>query len=66
MAQEKAQELLDRVRELKLEGIDTQISVSIGIASAPTYGRTFESLSASADEAMYEIKNGGKGGFALR
>ena len=66
MAQEKAQELLDRVRELKLEGIDTQISVSIGIASAPTYGRTFESLSASADEAMYEIKTGGKGGFALR
>lgn len=66
MAQEKAQELLDRVQSLKLEGIDARISVSIGISTAPSHGRTFESLSASADEAMYEIKNGGKGGFALR
>lgn len=66
MAHEKAQELLDRVKELKIEGIDAKISVSIGISSAPTYGRDFESLSAAADEAMYEIKNHGKGGFALR
>ncbi len=66
MAHEKAQELLDRVQALKIEGIDAKISVSIGISSAPSYGRTFETLSAAADEAMYEIKNHGKGGFALR
>ncbi|MCI9157293.1 MAG: diguanylate cyclase [Lawsonibacter sp.] len=66
MARQKAQELLDRVRELKLEGIDTRISVSIGISTAPAHGRTYEKLCASADEAMYEIKNGGKGGYAMR
>ena len=67
MAREKAQELLDRVRELRIEGIDhSHISVSIGISSAPSHGRTYESLSACADEAMYEIKNSGKGGYAIR
>ena len=58
--------LFRSVRELKLEGIDTRISVSIGISTAPAHGRTYEKLCASADEAMYEIKNGGKGGYAMR
>ena len=66
MVHEKAQELLDRVRSLKIEGVDVQFSVSIGVASAPTHGRTYESLSASADKALYEVKNRGKGGFAIR
>ena len=38
----------------------------MGVASAPTHGRTYESLSASADKALYEVKNRGKGGFAIR
>lgn len=66
MAEQKAQELLDRVRALKIEGIDMTAGVSIGVASAPTYGRTYESLSAVADDALYQIKKSGKGGFALR
>lgn len=65
-ARQKAQELLDRVKELHIEGINKRISISVGISRAPVDGRTFESLSAAADEAMYGIKNNGKGGFALR
>lgn len=65
-AEQKGQELLERVRTLKIEGIDTAASVSIGAASAPGCGRTYEALSAVADEALYQVKNHGKGGFLLK
>lgn len=65
MAQEKAQELLDRVRELRIEGIDAVASVSVGAARAPAHGRNYGALSVVADKALYQVKNGGKGGFAL-
>lgn len=66
LAEQKGQELLDRVRTLRIEGINTVASVSIGAASAPTYGRTYEVLSAVADEVLYQVKNSGKGGFVLK
>ena len=65
-AEQKGQELLERVRTLRIEGINTVASVSIGAASAPGCGRTYEALSAVADEALYRVKNGGKGGFLLK
>ena len=65
-AEQKGQELLERVRKLKIEGIDTAASVSIGAASAPGCGRTYEALSQAADKAMYQVKHGGKSGFVLR
>lgn len=65
-AEQKGQELLERVRTLRIEGIDTVASVSIGAASAPGCGRTYEALSAVADEALYQVKNHGKGGFLLK
>lgn len=66
VARQRAQELLDRVRDLRVEGIGAVASISIGAASAPDHGRTYEALSVVADEALYSVKNGGKGGFALR
>ena len=66
MAEEKGQELLERVRGLRVEGIETQVTVSVGAASAPALGRTYETLSLAADEAMYQVKHSGKGGFILR
>lgn len=65
-AEQKGQELLERVRALRIEGIDTVASVSIGAASAPGCGRNYETLSAVADEALYQVKNSGKGGFLLK
>lgn len=64
-AEQKGQELLTRVREMRVEGVDTAITVSVGAARAPAHGRNYESLSAVADKALYQIKNSGKGGFAL-
>ena len=66
MAEQKGQELLERVRGLRVEGIETQVTVSVGAASAPALGRTYETLSLAADEAMYQVKHSGKGGFILR
>lgn len=65
-AEQKGHELLERVRTLRIEGINTAASVSIGAASAPGCGRTYEALSAVADEALYQVKNHGKGGFLLK
>jgi diguanylate cyclase (GGDEF)-like protein len=66
LSEQKGQELLERVRGLRLEGMDIRASVSIGAAGAPSYGSTYEELSAVADEALYEVKNRGKGGFCLK
>ncbi len=65
-AEQKGEELLERVRALRIEGIDTPASVSVGAASAPFHGQTYEALSQAADEALYLVKNSGKGGFHLR
>lgn len=65
-AEQKGQELLERVRKLRIEGIDMPTSVSIGAASAPSCGRSYEALSIVADEALYEVKNRGKSGFILK
>lgn len=65
-AEQKGQELLERVRELRVDGLDAKVTVSVGAASAPAHGRTYEALSQAADEAMYQVKHSGKGGFILR
>ena len=65
-AEQKGRELLERVRDLKVDGITTAVTVSVGAASAPALGRTYEVLSQAADEAMYQVKHSGKGGFLLR
>ena len=65
-AELKGQELLERVRNLQVEGVEGPITVSVGAACAPAQGRTYETLSQAADEAMYHVKQNGKGGFTLR
>ena len=65
-AEQKGQELLERVRELRVEGVERPVTVSVGAASAPALGRTYEALSLAADEAMYQVKHSGKGGFIPR
>lgn len=40
-----------------------EVSISIGIASCPTDGKTFEALYKNADKALYYIKNKGKNSY---
>ena len=56
--QARAQELLRAVQAL-----DAGISVSIGAAYGP--GLDYEALLRLADRALYQVKSGGKNGFAL-
>lgn len=48
------------VAEQAVPGIDSRPTVSIGVVSYPTDGRTADALMISADRAMYVSKRGGK------
>ncbi|HEX5451007.1 MAG TPA: GGDEF domain-containing protein [Candidatus Limnocylindrales bacterium] len=48
------------VAEQDMPGIDAQPTVSVGVVSYPTDGRTADALMLSADRAMYASKRSGK------
>lgn len=59
-----AQKLLDTISEpYRIEEFDLTVSASIGIALYPNDGEDLESLSKSADAAMYRVKTGGRHGY---
>ena len=66
VARRKGRELQERIRGIQVEGMDRRVTVSVGAAMAPQSGTTFQALSQAADEAMYTVKQGGKGNFALK
>jgi diguanylate cyclase (GGDEF)-like protein len=60
----------ERIREriaahtfLQAEGLDTRLTVSVGVASLPDVAVTAEALIQAADEAMYHVKDRGKNGI---
>lgn len=64
-----AAELVDKVikgmDEIRPEDRDIHLSCSIGIAFYPRDGRDFYTLYRHADQALYHVKNTGKGGSAV-
>ena len=48
-----------------IDGLKINVGASIGIALYPDHGETGADLIKAADDAMYEVKKGGKNGFAL-
>ncbi|MBD9363388.1 bifunctional diguanylate cyclase/phosphodiesterase [Methylomonas fluvii] len=59
-----AQKLLDAIAEpYRIEEFDLTMSASIGIALYPDDGEDLESLSKSADVAMYRVKTDGRHGY---
>ena len=59
-----AEKLLAGIRApIDVEGIELAVGASIGISSYPQDGRTVSELLATADNAMYTVKAGGRGGF---
>ncbi|AMK75190.1 MULTISPECIES: EAL domain-containing protein [Methylomonas] len=59
-----AQKLLDAIAEpYRIEQFDLTMSASIGIALYPHDGEDLESLSKSADIAMYRVKTDGRHGY---
>lgn len=59
----KAEQIKQIAFNLSLEGKSRFVTASIGIAIAPHNGRDYDSLFASADKAVYHVKNSGKNGY---
>lgn len=65
VAEHKALAIQRRMEQLYISGTGETVSASIGAASAPRDGSSYEELTAAADRAMYSIKQKSKKGFAL-
>ena len=59
----KAEQIKQIAYNLTVEGKGKFVTASIGIAIAPQNGRDYDSLFASADKAVYHVKNNGKNGY---
>ena len=59
----KAEQIKQIAFNLSIEGKARFVTASIGIAIAPHNGRDYDSLFASADKAVYHVKNNGKNGY---
>jgi len=65
-ASQVAEKILDTLRRpFEINGIEFQITSSIGIALYPEHGKDEEGLIRSADEAMYHVKRNGKNSAAM-
>jgi diguanylate cyclase (GGDEF)-like protein len=68
VAVRRATEVLDAVRAAPLalpDGTLLAISVSLGVAHAPSHASELEELYAAADSALYAAKRGGRGRVAV-
>ena len=59
----KAEQIKQIAYNLAVEDKEKFVTASIGIAIAPQNGRDYDSLFASADKAVYHVKNSGKNGY---
>lgn len=59
----KAEQIKQIAFNLSVEDKSRFVTASIGIAIAPQSGRDYDSLFASADKAVYHVKNNGKNGY---
>jgi diguanylate cyclase (GGDEF)-like protein len=65
-AQEIAERLLTELATpIYYNGIELQVSISIGGALYPLHGMHFSDLYKSADQALYQVKQQGRAGFAI-
>ncbi|MGI5896550.1 MAG: sensor domain-containing diguanylate cyclase [Oscillospiraceae bacterium] len=65
VAKNKAAAIQSRIERLYIPGSEQLISASIGAATSPQNGSTYDALTRAADQAMYSIKRKSKKGFAL-
>ena len=61
----KAENIKRIACDLTVEGKNVGISASIGIAIVPPQGTNYDTLFKSADEALYQVKAGGRNGYRI-
>lgn len=59
----KAKQIKDVASKIIIDGIDSGVTASIGIAIAPQHGTDYDVLFKSADESLYHVKNNGRNGY---
>ena len=66
IAESRIQSLLKKVNALKIEELqDFKLSISVGMAFAPSNGTTFMELYRHADHALYQTKRIGKNNYKI-
>lgn len=66
IAESRIQSLLKKVNKLKIEELqDFKLSISVGMAFAPSNGTTFMELYRHADHALYQTKRTGKNNYKI-
>lgn len=66
IAESRIQSLLKKVNALKIEELqDFKLSISVGMAFAPSNGTTFMELYRHADHALYQTKRTGKNNYKI-
>ncbi len=65
IVERKVRYILEAARTLRVNGEETDISVSIGVAIAPWQGNTYEELFHAADTALYQTKENGRDGCTI-
>lgn len=66
IAESRIQSLLKKVNTLKIEELqDFKLSISVGMAFAPSNGTTFMELYRHADHALYQTKRTGKNDYKI-
>ena len=66
IAESRIQSLLKKVNALKIEELqDFKLSISVGMAFAPSNGTTFMELYRHADHALYQTKRTGKNDYKI-
>jgi diguanylate cyclase (GGDEF)-like protein len=59
----RVRERIGKFRFLASEGLDVQLTISVGIATLPDSAQSAEELLRAADMAMYQVKAAGKDGI---
>ena len=66
IAESRIQSLLQKVNALMIEELqDFKLSISVGMAFAPSNGTTFMELYRHADQALYQTKRTGKNNYKI-
>jgi diguanylate cyclase (GGDEF)-like protein len=62
---ERVRERIEAQRFLEDEGLNIQLTVSVGVATLPDVAASAEELVKAADTAMYRVKDAGKNGVMI-
>jgi diguanylate cyclase (GGDEF)-like protein/PAS domain S-box-containing protein len=58
--QKRAEQVCEEVKKIKLQGINQEITLSLGVAMYPQHGKNMDEVIHAADQALYQAKRNGR------